>query len=200
MADEQPKRKNPIGATGKTVADNVKRLRLDQGLAFTELASKLDAIGKPIPTLGLRHIESYKRRVDSDDLVALAVVLGVSPATLLMPGRNEDGSEVERSDLVPITGWRKPIAATAVWRWLTAEEPLIHGTFGTFVDRALPVWYRDEVTGRYRNALKQGRSDAVNDILDSLEAGGPAGQKVAAVVRQTAEYQKMMKKSSDGDD
>lgn len=116
MADE-PK-KNPILATGKTVAANVKRLREEQRLKFTDLAAILEGIGKPIPTLGLRHIEAEKRRVDTDDLVALAVALGVSPVTLLIP----DSPEVE--SMVEMTGREESISAFDLWNWLTVAQPL----------------------------------------------------------------------------
>jgi transcriptional regulator with XRE-family HTH domain len=68
------------------VRANLQRLREAQNLGFTKLARILDEeIGRPIPELGLRRIESGDRRVDVDDLMALAAALDVSPATLLMP-------------------------------------------------------------------------------------------------------------------
>lgn len=78
--------------------------------------------------------------MDADDLVGLAVALGVSPVSLLMPNLRT----VSKSDLIPITGWMKPITATVVWRWLTATDPLIRGTVGTFIDRAPPSCERDK--------------------------------------------------------
>ncbi|WP_301122175.1 helix-turn-helix domain-containing protein [Mycolicibacterium fortuitum] len=132
--------KNPLGPSGKAVAANVERLRNEQNLTFAALSDRLETLQRPIPPLGLRKIVAETRRVDADDLVGLAVALGVSPASLLMP----DLATVAQDDLVPITGWQKPITASVVWRWLTAWEPLIHGTFGTFVDRALPSWERSK--------------------------------------------------------
>lgn len=54
-------------------------------MQYQELAERLEKVGRPIPVLGLRRIESEERRVDADDLVALAIVLNVSPVRLLMP-------------------------------------------------------------------------------------------------------------------
>jgi hypothetical protein len=54
-------------------------------MTFVELSERLSAAGRPIPVLGLRRIERGERRVDVDDLVALAVVFGVSPERLLRP-------------------------------------------------------------------------------------------------------------------
>jgi len=138
---------NPIeslGATGATVAENVKRLRKDRGLAYTELSNRLAQLGRTIPPLGLRKIESGGRRVDADDLVALSIVLGVSPAALLMP----ELSTVTQDDLVPITGWHKPITATVVWDWLTAERPLVKSSFLSssflsFANRSWPSWEKE---------------------------------------------------------
>ena len=128
-----------LGATGAAVARNVKQLRLARGLAYTELSEHLARLGRDIPTWGLRKIESGGRRVDTDDLMALAVAFNVSPATLLMP----NVSTVEKGDLVPVTGWQKPITASVVWRWLTAIAPLVKGTAGQFLSHALPPWERD---------------------------------------------------------
>lgn len=79
-------KKNEVAATGRAVAANVKRLREEQNLGYAELSRRLDEqADRDIPPLGLRRIESHERRVDADDLVALAVALSVSPLTLLMP-------------------------------------------------------------------------------------------------------------------
>jgi len=131
-------KRNPLGPTGDAVRANVKRLR--EHLGYAEVSRRLEAFGRPIPDLGLRRIEAGDRRVDVDDLMALAAVLGVSPASLLMP----ELATVTEKDLVPVTGWQKPITAIVVWRWLTAAQPLVRGTLGTFVDRALPSWEREQ--------------------------------------------------------
>ncbi|UAK35193.1 helix-turn-helix domain-containing protein [Nocardia asteroides] len=109
--------KNPLGITGETVAKNVERLRKKRGLQYTELAARLEAIGRPIPTLGLRHIEAMKRRVDADDLVALAVALGTNTNALLLPPTNSP------THLVELTGSRDQTAADA-WAWAQGKRPL----------------------------------------------------------------------------
>lgn len=129
-----------LGESGATVARNIRQIRKKRGFQYVELAEQLERLGREIPTWGLRKIESGGRRVDADDLVALAAALGVSPSSLLMPNL----ATVAKDDLVPITGNHKPITASVVWRWLNAEEPLVRGTFGTFVDLALPTWERED--------------------------------------------------------
>ena len=81
---EKGEPKNPLGSTGLAVAANVKRLRESQNLTYAELSRRLlDDAKRHIPTLGLRHIEAQKRRVDADDLAALSSVLGVGMLELL---------------------------------------------------------------------------------------------------------------------
>ncbi|TDO15001.1 hypothetical protein EV580_3141 [Mycobacterium sp. BK086] len=110
--------KNPLGATGDIVAANVDRLRNEQNLTFAALAERLIDIQRPIPTLGLRKIVAKTRRVDADDLVALAVALGVSVPTLMMP------AHVDESTRVSITGSTSPVTARSAWYWLAGHDPL----------------------------------------------------------------------------
>jgi transcriptional regulator with XRE-family HTH domain len=65
------------------VAENIRRLRAMRVMTYVALSRRLAVIGRPIPVLGLRRIEQGERRVDADDLVALAEVLGVEPVQLL---------------------------------------------------------------------------------------------------------------------
>jgi transcriptional regulator with XRE-family HTH domain len=73
------------GSTADTVAANVKRLRESQTLGLRALATKLAKAGRPLTHTALDKIERGTRRVDVDDLMALAFALGVSPLRLLMP-------------------------------------------------------------------------------------------------------------------
>ena len=64
------------------------------------------------------EIERGARRVDVDDLMALAAALDVFPATLLMvPGDDPSAP-------VLVTGVDGEISADAFWMWLTANYPL----------------------------------------------------------------------------
>lgn len=155
MADEPstaPKAltKNPLGATGKAVAANIEHLRKEAGMTFVGLSEELARFDRSIPPLGLRKIVAETRRVDADDLMALAVVFNVSPASLLMPNL----ATVAKDDLVHITGWRKPITASVVWRWLMAARPLAWGAGGTYVDRALPPWERERLLAAMKAAAE----------------------------------------------
>lgn len=159
MADDQPKKKNPLGLTGEIVANNVKRIRQVRRLAYTELAVLLDGLGRPIPTLGLRNIEAHKRRVDSDDLVALAVALGVSPAALLMPP-SETAEDLVSMTAVPET------TANRAWIWLGGRMPLSEDQdIPDFVVPGWPRWLWLEV------------SDKVNEAIAEFQRRTPGGGK-----------------------
>ena len=75
--------RNPLGTIGHRVLSNVRTLRLARGLSYMDLSRSLTDLGRPIPPLGLSRLESGERRVDVDDLVALAHALKVEAADLL---------------------------------------------------------------------------------------------------------------------
>jgi hypothetical protein len=78
----------------------------------------------------------HPRRVDVGDLVAIAIALGVSPATLLIPESETAGGTVT------VTGGAGTVAAQRCWEWLTAAQPLPEArvTLLTFGARAWPQW------------------------------------------------------------
>lgn len=118
MADGESNPRVPLGPVGQYVLRNLKRVREDHGLTYVQLAERLKLIGRPIPTLGLSRIENGNRRVDVDDLVALAIVLEVSPATLLLPpdpGGPDD--EVELTAELRLSGY-------AARQWAAGKAPL----------------------------------------------------------------------------
>jgi transcriptional regulator with XRE-family HTH domain len=155
-----------IGATGATVAANVKRLR--NGTPYTELSGRLAAIGRAIPTLGLRKIESGGRRVDVDDLVAIALALGVSPATLLMPAQDSEGNPIEVDAEVEATGFSTPVAAQKFWEWLLAADALDENV-SLFIGRSWPVWVQRSWHERAR-----AREGMLVDLYRKVPGGVPA--------------------------
>lgn len=104
--------------TGKTVADNIRRIRDEiRGWSTYELSRKLGEVGRPIAPSALAKIERAERRVDVGDLMALAVVLGVNPSALLFPVKVEPEGDVE------LTG-AGVNRAEAVWAWADGHGPL----------------------------------------------------------------------------
>jgi hypothetical protein len=86
------------GPFGLAVARNVRRFRGDH--SYAELSRRLKQVGRPIPPLGLRHLEAGSRRVDVDDLVALAIALDVPALTLLMPDPGDRFTAHEATQLI----------------------------------------------------------------------------------------------------
>ncbi|WP_100524465.1 helix-turn-helix domain-containing protein [Mycobacteroides abscessus] len=167
MADDKSKAGRQLGATGETVRRNIRWIRDARGISGAELSQAVDRLGRPIPLLGIQRIEAGTRRVDVDDLMAIAVALGVSPASLLMPLRNDapgsdrdsavprPGDEVQIKDLVSITGWHKDITASWVWDWVTAAKPLVSGTMLAFIRHGLPSWERERAEAEMEAAIQK---------------------------------------------
>ncbi|GAB3995294.1 hypothetical protein GCM10029992_12170 [Glycomyces albus] len=103
------------GPTAEHVAENVRRIRTARGLSTNQLSALLARAGHPIAQSSISNIEAGRRRVDVDDLVALAVALDVNPSALLLPF-NESGS-------IDLTGGGT-VAAKTVWEWADGERPL----------------------------------------------------------------------------
>lgn len=72
-----------LGPAGLRLMKNIKRIREGRGMSTTRLAAALEQLGQPIPATGITRIEKGQRRVDVDELIALAEVLDVDPIRLL---------------------------------------------------------------------------------------------------------------------
>ena len=117
MADES---KEPLTRPiGGNVAANMESLRKGK-FSLRALEARLGELGRPILAIGLSRLAAGRRRVDVDDLVALAVALGVTPNSLLLPRDAPPGTEVE---LAP--GIR--VSAMAAWAWADGRMPLPAG-------------------------------------------------------------------------
>lgn len=104
------------GPVSATVATSVQALRKSRGLSQQQLAEGLTAIGRPTLTTTIAKIEKGDRRVDVDDLVALCLVLNVSPARLLVgDGDQDEGVSLTSEVSVPV--WR-------AWQWATGQHSL----------------------------------------------------------------------------
>lgn len=149
MADEK---KNPLGPVGEQVRANVERLREARGLTKKELADRTQELGRPVPPLGVSRIEAGARRVDADDLVALADALNVSPLDLLLP-------PAAGGESFNLTSEHAVTRRTA-WEWALGQRPAMDWQPGEDVnlaepgaDPAIPVeaLEREEEFGRLRS-------------------------------------------------
>lgn len=144
MADK----KNPLGPTGEAVRAAVAAHRARLNLGYAELSRRLEAIGRPIPVLGLSRIEKGERRVDVDDLVALAYALEVTPLTLLTPKSHGPDDRVEATGV-------NSVAALDLWQWMRTDLPLgktIEDVTENleFQWRSKPPWMKAEVVDRHQ--------------------------------------------------
>ncbi len=138
MTTRQPVRRVELGPTGNAVADNVARFRKGQGLTLRQVADRMAEVGRPITHTAVSDIENRARRVDSDDLVALALVLGVAPSSLLMP--HTTPSATGSATQVEVTGAGER-SARDVWDWLRTDaalDPALDPREFRF--RAVPAW------------------------------------------------------------
>lgn len=102
--------------TGDNLADNLRSIRRARNMSLRDVETALARIGHPIALSGLSKIENRDRRVDVDDLTALAIALDVSPLALLIPPTRS------HRDVVEVTGAKT--SAARLWWWGTGERPL----------------------------------------------------------------------------
>ncbi len=140
------------GPTSNTVKANITAVREAQNLNYTQVSERLATFGWTISAVGFRRIESGERRVDVDDLTAIALALGVTPITLLMPQTEAP------EDQAVLTGLVDSIPSGALWGWLTAERSIVIslGELIEFYKRALPPWAWAE------------RQDKVSAMVDEM--------------------------------
>jgi transcriptional regulator with XRE-family HTH domain len=143
-------RANDVGSTGRQVAANLRRLRDERGLSTTQLSRLLAEVGRPIQATGITKIEKGLRKVDVDDLFALAYVLDVAPVHLLVPfGEHEAYSVAPASPVelaADIRSWVRGFVA------LTGTD---HRRFYMQVPRhEIPGVEGTEERARFERALK----------------------------------------------
>jgi len=138
-------------ATAEAVSANVRRLRTQQNLGLRGLSTKLGDVGRPLGHSAVDQIEKGTRRVDVDDLMALAVALGVSPVTLLMPAVDSVGPQ----EHVEATAVPSPVTAEHLWGWLTAKYPLGEMSLLAFAEQSWPGWERQKWTAQLTAARKR---------------------------------------------
>jgi hypothetical protein len=97
----------------------IARVREAQRLSYIDFSRELSKAGRPIPELGLRRIEKGERRVDFDDLLAIAYVLRVCVVDLMISGDAADG------DPYAITPTRT-YTSGSVRDWMSGQTVLLH--------------------------------------------------------------------------
>lgn len=98
------------------IATNLATLRKQRGHSVRALAALLADLGRPLAASEITKIENRQRRARVEDVIALAVALGVNPSRLLLPDRADE-------QLVALTPSTVVTAASA-WRWADGDGPL----------------------------------------------------------------------------
>ncbi|MET8803616.1 helix-turn-helix transcriptional regulator [Streptomyces sp. NPDC004546] len=148
------------------MADNVRRLRTARGLSLRALSAEMEKVGHPLSADALNKIENGRtpapgteepkqvRRVDVDELAALAQALRVSPMSLLLPWTETPNARVD------ITG-AGTAEALAAWRWAVGERPLStteedhYGELLRFRVDSTPAWARTPLDDRWNEMLTE---------------------------------------------
>jgi transcriptional regulator with XRE-family HTH domain len=83
------------------VGANIRRLREGRGWSLRELATKLAEAGYPLGAPALSEMERGRRRIDVEDVAALAGVYRAWPSDLVKSDRERQRDE-ERAGMVPM--------------------------------------------------------------------------------------------------
>lgn len=165
------------GPIADNVIRNVLALRKRAGLSQVGLSKRLAEVGHPIQPTGIQRLENGKRRVDPDDLVALALALDVAPITLLLPPDNE--APVKLTEVLT-----KDV--DTAWLWAVGRRPIDgsedYSAVRAFHERSLPRFVRsyDLGTDEGRIEFTRDHPEKVAEQLKNLQAaleGNDRGQR-----------------------
>lgn len=151
---------------GEVFGRRVREERKRQGLSQEELVERLEAIGRPMERSNLGRIERGETTGQLNNLVALALALGVAPIHLMTPREDEGSVRLVDHTKVP------PIPASAAREWIRGTA-LLHAIEG--VPDSDPYAYFAAMSEREQEAVAmQGVSPLV------LAASGDPGWRKRA--------------------
>ncbi|MGI8867655.1 MAG: helix-turn-helix domain-containing protein [Mycobacteriales bacterium] len=108
-----PNDRMPAGPVAQRVAVNVRQLRKRRGLDLADVSDRMRQLGRPMAVGALSKLELGQRRVDVDDLAALAIALNTTPNRLLLSEQATDATV----GLTPTVTW----TGRQAWRWASGE-------------------------------------------------------------------------------
>ena len=177
-----------IGPAGRRVARNLAEVRISRRLSQPDLARLMERIGRPMAAPVVSKTEQLDRRVDVDDLIALAVALDVTPNRLLLTAGAGEDELIELTPKVRI----RPLTA---WLWARGKKPFDHGSppgrpylMSDGEREADFSWENrpdERPRARFGQSVLSGHPDVMRDLLDVVlrarERGVPADELVASI-------------------
>lgn len=172
----------------KHIAAQVKRLREAQRMPITQLSERMGELGKPIARLGISDLEKGKRKVDVDELVALAKALGVPPLLLILPVGSEPETEV------------LPGIVRDTWdaaQWFTGEAPFTRNDSQDFNEWALGARPLDMAREHERLLMnwRMELSHATGDMAAVAEAQPESALALAAILDESIKEARAFEKA-----
>ncbi|HLQ55152.1 MAG TPA: helix-turn-helix transcriptional regulator [Streptosporangiaceae bacterium] len=111
-----------MGPTSERLAANLGEARQLRDLTTAALAGRLRDLGQPVHDTAITKIQKLDRRVDVDEVVALAAALRVTVNWLLLPETDPPGRAAAHA-LTPAAP-HGGHTANELWSWATGEVPL----------------------------------------------------------------------------
>lgn len=180
MTDEDAKEKrgNPLGASTAVCSANVERIRTEQQMSLDQLSERLKHHGWPLSKTSLSKLLRGTRRIDVDDLTALAYALNVSVCELLTPSGLNAVLPVEK----PLTGLLAGIElqANEIAAWLRGDLKLEPESLKEWLQesraqmmqgierdkKALDTMRREGIPSEYIDAARENLTDAQEYLAD----------------------------------
>jgi transcriptional regulator with XRE-family HTH domain len=164
-----------LGPVTERVAANVKELRY---VSVRDLSAALEENGHTIWPSAITRLEQGTRRIDVDDLVALAAALGVSPNALLLPAEGDDDEFTLTGEVV--------VTRRRAWDWATGIAPLPDDDLDDDAVnefQAVNQPQRAELTTTEMFGLAPKLAPVIQAITDAVENEGVSAEQVLEYLR-----------------
>lgn len=157
-----------IGEAGGHVAAAIAKHRQGRGWDQPRLAQLVTEAGRPMSTSVLGKIESSARRVDVDDLIAIAAALDVPPVQLLPGTEAAEGSDPFEAAAAPGTVKARALDDIAA----LGDLELLDATAPTLAALAVRLATEIDAPASLGNSL-QGMSKELRQVLAELRSLAP---------------------------
>lgn len=156
------------GPTGLRLAKNLRAVRGQ--VSVRELSARMRDLGRPLLPSAISKIENAQRRVDVDELIALAIALDCAPNRLLIgPDANDEQITLTVGNIQPPTGLgtidTQPSARDG-WKWARGVEPLDAGILVTEDTEEAEYAAHAAEADRRRRFQRENRPDDMPDQTD----------------------------------